>query len=279
MRARSPWRWPPCWWPPGVDPLWLRRGAPWLYLAGLVLLVLVLVTGDIAKGGQRWLDFGIRFQPSEIMKLAVPMTLARVLHDRPLPPSCCSSCSAWPSSLVPTGLIADTAGPRHCRTDRADRRHRDLSRRPGLALHHRRRSPLAIAALPALWMVMHDYQRKRVLTLLNPDSDPAGRRLSHHPVENCHRLGRVFRQGLAQRQPGSAGVPAGALHGFHLRGDRRGMGPDGRSGADPPVSVRGRAGASSSRSPLPIRSRACWPAACPSRFSSTYSSIRRWSSG
>ena len=53
-----------------------------LFVAGLGLLGLVLVTGDVAKGGQRWLDFGIRFQPSEVMKLAVPMTLAALLHEQ-----------------------------------------------------------------------------------------------------------------------------------------------------------------------------------------------------
>ena len=59
-----------------ISPSWLRRGAPLAYALGLVLLTLVLVTGDIGKGAQRWLDIGIRFQPSEIMKLAVPMILA-----------------------------------------------------------------------------------------------------------------------------------------------------------------------------------------------------------
>ncbi len=67
----------------------LYRGfAPWVYFATLVLLVLVLVLGDHAKGAQRWLDFGvIRFQPSELMKLAMPMTVAAFLHHRRLPPS------------------------------------------------------------------------------------------------------------------------------------------------------------------------------------------------
>jgi len=68
--------------PPDV----LRRWTPWSYGAGLVLLILVLKFGDVGQGAKRWLDLGIRFQPSEIMKLAVPMMAAWYLHDRQLPP-------------------------------------------------------------------------------------------------------------------------------------------------------------------------------------------------
>ncbi|MCI0517354.1 MAG: FtsW/RodA/SpoVE family cell cycle protein, partial [Woeseiaceae bacterium] len=57
-----------------LPPDFLRRWTPWGYLAGLTLLTLVLLLGEIGQGAQRWLDIGIRFQPSEIMKLAVPMT-------------------------------------------------------------------------------------------------------------------------------------------------------------------------------------------------------------
>ena len=71
-----------------VKPAFLRRLALPLWVLGVVLLVVVDITGHIGKGAQRWLDLGfIRFQPSEIMKLAVPMTCAWWLHERPLPPS------------------------------------------------------------------------------------------------------------------------------------------------------------------------------------------------
>ncbi|MEQ9562115.1 MAG: FtsW/RodA/SpoVE family cell cycle protein, partial [Woeseiaceae bacterium] len=69
-----------------LPPDLLRRWTPWGYLAGLTLLILVLLLGEVGKGAQRWLDIGIRFQPSEIMKLAVPMMAAWYLHDRQLPP-------------------------------------------------------------------------------------------------------------------------------------------------------------------------------------------------
>ena len=71
-----------------VPPRVLRAVAPWLYAAGVLLLVAVAVAGTIVMGAQRWLDLGfIRFQPSEIMKIAVPLACAWFLHDRPLPPS------------------------------------------------------------------------------------------------------------------------------------------------------------------------------------------------
>jgi rod shape determining protein RodA len=59
-----------------LPPDLMRRWTPWGYLAGLTLLILVLLLGEVGKGAQRWLDIGIRFQPSEIMKLAVPMMAA-----------------------------------------------------------------------------------------------------------------------------------------------------------------------------------------------------------
>ena len=71
-----------------VPPRIIRNAAPVAYLFGLVLLVIVMLIGDVAMGAQRWLDLGfVRFQPSEIMKLAVPLACAWFLHERPLPPS------------------------------------------------------------------------------------------------------------------------------------------------------------------------------------------------
>src|SRR5690349_17555431 len=71
-----------------LRPQQLRAAAPWVYAVGLVLLLVVDAMGVIGKGAQRWLDLGfIRFQPSEIMKLAVPMLCAWYLHERPLPPT------------------------------------------------------------------------------------------------------------------------------------------------------------------------------------------------
>lgn len=69
-----------------LPPDLLRRWSFWGYVSGLVLLTMVLIRGEVGQGAQRWLDIGIRFQPSEIMKLAVPMMAAAYLHQRTLPP-------------------------------------------------------------------------------------------------------------------------------------------------------------------------------------------------
>ena len=154
-------------------PDFLRRWTPWGYLAGIVLLVLVLVMGEIGQGARRWLDIGIRFQPSEIMKLAVPMMAAWYLHDRHIPPSFRDLVVLATIIIVPTVLIA---------------RQPDLGTSLLIAasgvivvvlagLPIRLMLGLAIAAVPGafvLWHFMQDYQKQRVLTLLNPDSDPLG---------------------------------------------------------------------------------------------------------
>jgi rod shape determining protein RodA len=169
-----------------VDPVWLRRGAPFLYAAGLGLLALVLVTGDIAKGGQRWLDIGIRFQPSEIMKLAVPMVLARVLHERALPLSFPMFVACLVLVAVPTVLIA-------VQPDLGTAVLIVLSGATVIFLaglgwrYIAAAAVLAAGSLPALWFVMHDYQRRRVLTLLDPDSDPLG--AGYHIIQSKIAIG------------------------------------------------------------------------------------------
>jgi cell division protein FtsW (lipid II flippase) len=90
-----------------VPPKVLRMWSPWLYTVGLVLLAAVLIGGDVGKGAQRWLEVGVmRFQPSEIMKLAAPMMAAWYLHDRPLPPRLVELALVVLLVLVPAVLIA-----------------------------------------------------------------------------------------------------------------------------------------------------------------------------
>ena len=169
-----------------ISPDWLRRGSPLVYLLGLVLLILVLATGDIGKGAQRWLDVGIRFQPSEIMKLGVPMTLCWLLHERPLPPSFGLLLVLFAVIFIPAGMIGiqpdlGTAilivlsGAVVIFLAGIDWRYI-----LGIAV-------LAGAAMPALWLVMHDYQRKRVLTLLDPTSDPLG--AGYHIIQSKIAIG------------------------------------------------------------------------------------------
>lgn len=156
-----------------ISPAVMRRWTPWGYLLGLGMLIAVLLAGDIGQGAQRWLDIGVRFQPSEIMKLAVPMLAAWYLHERFLPPGVRSIAVIGIFVSVPTLLIAlqpDLGTAILIATSGAL-----VILLAGL----RFRVILAIAltllaALPLLWTNMHDYQRQRVLTLLDPQSDPLG---------------------------------------------------------------------------------------------------------
>jgi len=156
-----------------MPPDFLRRWTPWGYLAGTILLVLVLITGEVGQGARRWLDLGVRFQPSEIMKLAVPMMAAWYLHDRQIPPRAGQLLLIAVMILVPTLLIAQ----------QPDLGTALLIAASGVivivlaGLSIRLMIALAVLSVPGalvLWNFMQDYQKQRVLTLLDPDSDPLG---------------------------------------------------------------------------------------------------------
>ncbi len=170
-----------------VPPSSIRFWSPWIFGTGVVLLVAVLAVGDVGKGAQRWLDLGfVRFQPSEMMKLATPMMLAWFLADRPLPPSYRSLAAAAILILVPTLLIA---------------RQPDLGTAllifaagyfvvflAGLSWKLITLMMISFAALlPVLWHFMHDYQRNRVLTLLDPERDPLG--AGYHIIQSKIAIG------------------------------------------------------------------------------------------
>jgi rod shape determining protein RodA len=178
-----------------VNPNFLRRASPWLYLAGCGLLLVVAAMGRARMGAQRWLDLGVfRFQPSELMKLAVPMMCAWYLHERPLPPAWTSLTVLGVLILLPVGLVAIEP---------------DLGTAALIAIGGtlvivlaglRLRVILAGLALAAAgawagWSVMHDYQRKRVLTFLNPQTDPLG--AGYHIIQSQIAIGSggVFGKG------------------------------------------------------------------------------------
>ncbi|MGI9249295.1 MAG: rod shape-determining protein RodA [Woeseiaceae bacterium] len=156
-----------------LPPDFLRRWTPWGYIAGLILLVLVLVSGEVGQGARRWLDLGIRFQPSEAMKLGVPMMAAWYLHDRQMPPNVRQLLIIAVMIVAPTVLIA---------------RQPDLGTALLIAasgiiviilagMSFRLIVGMGFLAIPGalvLWNFMKEYQKQRVLTLLNPDSDPLG---------------------------------------------------------------------------------------------------------
>ncbi len=151
-----------------------RAVAPWAYGGTVILLLLVELLGDHAKGAQRWLDLGvIRFQPSEFMKLAMPMTVAAFLHHRRLPPSLLTILITLMLIAVPAVLIMKQP---------------DLGTAlliiagGGFALFFAGlqwrwmiiAAGAIAAAAPILWERLHEYQRTRILTLLDPERDPLG---------------------------------------------------------------------------------------------------------
>jgi len=161
--------------------------APWFFALGVILLVLVLVAGDVGKGAQRWLDFYvIRFQPSEMMKLVSPMMLAWYLSEKPFPPKVSALFISLALVIVPTALIAKQP---------------DL----GTALLVATAGFFVIflggirwrvlfgaiftmlAFIPVLWQFMHDYQKQRVLTMLDPESDPLGS--GYHIIQSKIAIG------------------------------------------------------------------------------------------
>jgi rod shape determining protein RodA len=161
--------------------------APWFFAFGIILLILVLLAGDVGKGAQRWLNlYVIRFQPSEMMKLVTPMMLAWYLCEKPFPPKVTSLIISLALVILPTVLIA---------------------RQPDLG------TSLLVAAagffvvffggirwrvlfgaiftmlalIPVLWQFMHDYQKQRVLTLFDPESDPLGS--GYHIIQSMIAIG------------------------------------------------------------------------------------------
>ncbi len=171
-----------------IPPKFMRMWTPWLFAVGLGLLMLVLIMGEIGKGAQRWLDIGlVRFQPSEIMKLAAPMMAAWYLHERPLPPKVSEvlivtvGVVILPAALIArqpdlgTALLIAAAGLIVILLAGLSVRLMVLS------------AVLALAAAPLLWFNMHDYQRQRVLTFLNPESDPLGS--GYHIIQSKIAIG------------------------------------------------------------------------------------------
>ena len=178
-----------------ANPHYLRLFAPFAYIIGILLLIVVAVTGHIGKGAQRWLDVGfMRFQPSEIMKLAVPMMCAWYMHERPLPPTIKDLFVMGILIAVPTAMIVT----------QPDLGTALLIAASGLivmllaGLQFR----LILISIPLLggaawgaWHFIHDYQRQRVLTFLNPETDPLG--AGYHIIQSQIAIGSggVFGKG------------------------------------------------------------------------------------
>ncbi|HEY3078095.1 MAG TPA: FtsW/RodA/SpoVE family cell cycle protein, partial [Burkholderiales bacterium] len=170
-----------------VPPQTMMRFAVPAYLIGLALLVAVALFGDVVNGARRWLHVGVtRFQPSEMMKLALPLMLAWYFHKHETTLKLRNFAVAAMLLIVPLGLIA---------------RQPDLGTAAlvGAAGFYviffaglswkvlGTLAGLGLAALPIAWGFLHGYQRRRVLTLLDPTTDPLG--AGYHIIQSTIAVG------------------------------------------------------------------------------------------
>jgi rod shape determining protein RodA len=160
---------------------------PWLFLIGVVMLISVILFGDVGKGAQRWLDLGIiKFQPSELMKIVLPMAVAWVFAHSHFPPS-------YKKLGIGASMIALTAGLIVVQPDLGTS---ILIAMSGLFILFFAGLPwkviiaaisAAAASAPIVWHFMHSYQKQRVLTFLNPESDPLGS--GYHIIQSKIAIG------------------------------------------------------------------------------------------
>jgi rod shape determining protein RodA len=157
-----------------VPPQTLMRFAVPVYLVGLLLLVAVALFGDVRNGARRWLSLGFgSVQPSEIMKIAMPLMLAWYFHKNESVLGMRDYLVAAVLLAIPTLLIA---------------RQPDLGTALLVAAAGFYVIFLAgLASLPFLWSLMHDYQRRRILTLLDPSEDPLG--AGYHIIQSTIAVG------------------------------------------------------------------------------------------
>lgn len=170
-----------------IPPRTLYKSATPLFVISLILLIFVLIIGHTGKGAQRWLNLGIvRFQPSEIIKLTLPMMLATYLHNKTLPPSfksvvICIVIIGFPvfaTAVQPdlgTAIIIMLAG---CGVLILAGLNWRIILATGVGI---------LMSVPILWHFMRPYQKSRVLTFLNPESDPLG--TGYHIIQSKIAIG------------------------------------------------------------------------------------------
>jgi rod shape determining protein RodA len=170
-----------------IPPQRLMHLAVPLYVGGLLLLIAVALFGDVSKGARRWLNLGfMRIQPSEIMKIAMPLMLAWYFQKH-------EAMLRWKEFLVAALILVLPVGM--------------IARQPDLGtailvlavgfyviflagISWKVLVTLAVgglASLPLLWSMLHDYQRNRILTLLDPEQDPLGK--GFHIIQSTIAVG------------------------------------------------------------------------------------------
>ena len=170
-----------------VPPHYLRRIALPLYVCGVLLLVCVALFGEIVNGARRWLYVGVtRIQPSELMKIAVPLMLAWYFDRYEATLKLKNYIIAAPLLIVPIGLIVRQPDLGTALLISAAGAYvlflAGLSWRIIIGL-----GIAAAACLPFVWGMMHDYQRQRILTLIDPTQDPLG--TGYHTIQSTIAVG------------------------------------------------------------------------------------------
>ena len=169
-----------------VPPQTLMRFAVPLYVLGVGLLIAVAMFGMIKKGSRRWIDIGIVIQPSEIMKIAVPLMLAWFFQKR-------EGMIRWPEFTMATILLMI---PIALILKQPDLGTSLLVMGSGFFVIFLAGLPWKVliglgvagaASLPVIWSVLHDYQRHRVLTLIDPTTDPLGK--GFHIIQSTIAIG------------------------------------------------------------------------------------------
>ena len=169
-----------------VPPSTLRNWTPWLFAGSVVLLILVALHGE-GRGADRWLDLRIvRFQPSELLKLTMPMMVAWYLNQRPMPPSWATLLAVAVLIAIPAALIAKQPDLGTALLIVASGLFAVFLAglawwRIGLILGS------LISAAPVAWHFLHEYQRNRLRMLLDPESDPLG--LGWHIIQSKIAVG------------------------------------------------------------------------------------------
>ena len=161
---------------------------PWFYLLTLFLLVAVLGLGIVSKGGQRWLSLGfLRFQPSEMMKLAMPMMLAWYLKDKHLPPDLKTLSTTLVIILLPVIIIAKQPDLGTATIIAATGLF--VIFLTGISWRFILSSIASLALIiPLIWhFMMHAYQKTRILTFINPEGDPRGS--GYHIIQSKIAIG------------------------------------------------------------------------------------------
>lgn len=171
-----------------IPPRLYAKASIYLYIVGLILLILVELFGDISKGAQRWLNLGfIRIQPSEIFKVVMPLCVATFLSKTSIPPKFITTIGAFIIVGLPTVLIL-------LQPDLGTASLVAVAGCIGIFIAGLSWWWIIIgagagaAALPVMWnFVLHDYQKQRVLTLIDPSSDPLG--AGYHIIQSKIAIG------------------------------------------------------------------------------------------